>query len=466
MSIQNKPDYKVFASDAKSGEIETFPDILRGWGVTIDRTGEIPPMEWFNAIGKRVDEWLMYLTQRGVAEWDSSLDYPKTAITQFNNVFYISTKATKGEQPDRSQASWVTLGLFLGLDKYSTTAAMNLELNKKFDKANISGVKGNDNDKVPSLNLLTGEIGKLQPKGDYLKVGDGGWMKDSGVSVDTGGKLSNYRLNSIGYAYSSLLTDAYMGTNHLFFNVFGYLNNRYGAQFAITPNANCDVGVRVIVDNVVGDWVSLAKKSYVDDLVKGLQPKGDYAQTSDLKLKLDISSVVDSTGTSTSKVINQGKVTEIVSEAKIAASNANTNANSRLSKGSNLSDLTNADDALRNIGLIGLKGRTVGGGENQLPDMSLFSLTIGGGGDRFIQKLPSGLIIQKTVTAPVSSGKVTANFPIVFPNQCLAVIPIENTSIGAVGAWGVDYTKLTASSVSLFSSSQSEKFAVIIAIGY
>lgn len=71
---------------------------------------------------------------------------------------------------------------------YVTTAAMNLELNKKFDKANISGVKGNDNDKVPSLNLFTTEIGKLaalgysyskiesdgryQPKGNYAPAGD------------------------------------------------------------------------------------------------------------------------------------------------------------------------------------------------------------------------------------------------------------------------------------------------------
>ncbi|MFG0741114.1 hypothetical protein [Providencia sp. TYF-12] len=71
---------------------------------------------------------------------------------------------------------------------YVTTAAMNLELNKKFDKANISGQKGNDNDKVPSLNLFTTEIGKLavigysysktesdgryQPKGNYAPAGD------------------------------------------------------------------------------------------------------------------------------------------------------------------------------------------------------------------------------------------------------------------------------------------------------
>lgn len=156
MSIQNKPDYKVFASDAKSGEIETFPDIPRGWGVTIDRTGEIPPMEWFNAIGKRVDEWLLYLTQRGVPEWDASLDYPKAAMVQYAGIYYVSLKATKAEQPNNSQASWSTLGAFLGLGNYynktesdtkyqpkgnyapagdyATNTALNNGLDKKFNK--------------------------------------------------------------------------------------------------------------------------------------------------------------------------------------------------------------------------------------------------------------------------------------------------------------------------------------------
>ncbi|EMA4781368.1 hypothetical protein U3C50_001072 [Providencia rettgeri] len=55
---------------------------------------------------------------------------------------------------------------------YVTTAAMNLELNKKIDKASISGVLGNDNSKVPSLNLLTTELGKKQPAGNYAPAGD------------------------------------------------------------------------------------------------------------------------------------------------------------------------------------------------------------------------------------------------------------------------------------------------------
>ncbi|SUC47615.1 Carbohydrate binding domain [Providencia stuartii] len=115
MSVIKKPDLKIFAQDAKTGEIETFPDVLRGWGITLDRTAGKPPLEWFNAIGKRVDEWLMYLTQRGVAEWDATLSYPKTAIVQWNGVIYVSNKETKGEQPDKSQAAWSTLGCVFGV---------------------------------------------------------------------------------------------------------------------------------------------------------------------------------------------------------------------------------------------------------------------------------------------------------------------------------------------------------------
>lgn len=120
MSVIKKPDLKIFAQDAKTGEIETFPDVLRGWGITLDRTAGKPPLEWFNAIGQRTDEWLMYLTQRGVAEWDVTLSYPKTAIVQFNSIIYVSIKETKGEQPDKSQASWSTLAGFLGLGNYYT----------------------------------------------------------------------------------------------------------------------------------------------------------------------------------------------------------------------------------------------------------------------------------------------------------------------------------------------------------
>ncbi|NBM97320.1 phage tail protein [Proteus sp. G2660] len=229
MSVIKKPDLKIFAQDAKTGEIETFPDVLRGWGVTLERTAGKPPLEWFNAIGKRVDEWLMYLTQRGLAEWDGSVDYPKDALVQHSSVFYVALKVTKGEQPNTSQNAWKPLVDFLGvnnkLDKtavvqstgtsttsvmsqkastdafqpkgtYPTTSEMNVELNKKIDKANISQQLANDVNKVPSLDLVTKELGKKQPTGDYatstaLKNGLEGKLDKSSVVQSTGSSTTS-----------------------------------------------------------------------------------------------------------------------------------------------------------------------------------------------------------------------------------------------------------------------------------
>lgn len=116
MSVQNKPDYKIFASGAKTGEVVSFPDVLRGWGVTLDTTGGIPPMEFFNSASMRLNEWLMYLTQRGVTEWDAVVEYPKSAMTMLGDTFYVSLKETKNENPSTSQSSWKKFSDFFGID--------------------------------------------------------------------------------------------------------------------------------------------------------------------------------------------------------------------------------------------------------------------------------------------------------------------------------------------------------------
>lgn len=50
---------------------------------------------------------------------------------------------------------------------YVLNPFFKLEMLKKIDKADISQQLGNDTGKVTSLHLLTTEVGKLQPKGDY-----------------------------------------------------------------------------------------------------------------------------------------------------------------------------------------------------------------------------------------------------------------------------------------------------------
>ena len=112
MALMNKPDEQIFASKAKEREVESFPDHQRGWGVAFEQTEGIPPMEWFNALFKRIDENIMYMLQRGLPEWSATVDYPKGAYVQYGGLSYKSLKATKGKQPDESNSThWVQWGL-------------------------------------------------------------------------------------------------------------------------------------------------------------------------------------------------------------------------------------------------------------------------------------------------------------------------------------------------------------------
>ena len=105
MAIYNKPDENVFASSARQGEVSDFPDIGRGWGVSFDQTGGIPPMEWFNFLFKRTDEKFGYLFQRGLSEWSATQSYPEGALVQYKNLTYKAKRASTNKKPDEAQSS-------------------------------------------------------------------------------------------------------------------------------------------------------------------------------------------------------------------------------------------------------------------------------------------------------------------------------------------------------------------------
>jgi len=90
MKIQEKPDYLVFADSAKNGECTNFPDVSRGWGVTIDQTASKPPMEWMNGAFNRVDKNMLYLLQQGIPEWCEYVKYPVNAIIKYKGVLYTA----------------------------------------------------------------------------------------------------------------------------------------------------------------------------------------------------------------------------------------------------------------------------------------------------------------------------------------------------------------------------------------
>ena len=114
MALVNKPDESIFASSAKQGEVDNFPNLLRGWGISFEQTGGIPPMEWFNFLFKRLDEKHTYLMQRGLPEWSATQDYTKGSCVQFDGVSYRALKNSKNNSPNESDSQyWVRWGFAL-----------------------------------------------------------------------------------------------------------------------------------------------------------------------------------------------------------------------------------------------------------------------------------------------------------------------------------------------------------------
>lgn len=201
MNIQDKPDYKVFASEARGGEVTDFPNLERGWGETIDKTEKIPPMEWFNLVGKRADEWLLYLTQRGVAEWDTKVKYPQYAMCQLGGKFYIAIDENENRNPLTSQSVWIDLAKYLGADG-------KLDVNKVVQTTgqsttNVMSQKA-VTDSIPRVNLNTA----LKQDDGWWKCGDTGIIYQWGTKQISQGVKVIFPIEFPNGLFSLQITDA------------------------------------------------------------------------------------------------------------------------------------------------------------------------------------------------------------------------------------------------------------------
>ncbi|WP_392563449.1 phage tail protein [Orbus wheelerorum] len=109
MKVQNKPDYLIFASDAKTGELQAFPNISRGWGLTTDQTQSKPPLSWMNGAFNRIDENMLYLLQQGVPQWDSAVLYPIDAIIKYKSQLYVAITENDNVIPSSNTEKWQKL---------------------------------------------------------------------------------------------------------------------------------------------------------------------------------------------------------------------------------------------------------------------------------------------------------------------------------------------------------------------
>ncbi|ESK03941.1 phage tail protein [Escherichia coli] len=90
---------------------------------------------------------------------------------------------------------------------------------------------------------------------------------------------------------------------------------------------------------------------------------------------------------------------------------------------------TSTQGVLDYLGLGEAAKRDVGTGDNQIPDMGSFMLSVSSVG---YQKLPSGLILQwgSIGTTDIPKDLVT-HFPIAFPNRCLRVLVSQDYTPGS-----------------------------------
>ncbi len=146
---------------------------------------------------------------------------------------------------------------------YPTTSEMNVELNKKVDKASISQQLANDVNKVPSLDLVTKELGNKQPKGDYAS-------KSSTDIQSFSGAIESRYINATDGLTCQLGLRARSHENRVF------LSNKKGTQY-----------YEITVPDKEGTMALLGDSYSKDDCDKKFQPKGTYPTTSEMNVELN-----------------------------------------------------------------------------------------------------------------------------------------------------------------------------------
>lgn len=247
MTQYNRPNETVFASGAKPGELESFPDIARGWGIAFDQTDGIPPMEWFNSLFKRGDEAVRYLLQRGISEWSTTEDYPVGAHVQEAGKVWKAKAANTSKRPTTSPNEWIETALTS--DAVSTLIQEQLGgmgIKARVRAATTANLNLSGLQVVDGVNLLTGDrvlvksqtVGK--DNGIYI-ANTGAWARSN--DADTSPEMTPGMLVAVeqgaGHADSiwQLTTDGpvTLGTTSLLFEmVFGPTGVAAGTYRSVT----------------------------------------------------------------------------------------------------------------------------------------------------------------------------------------------------------------------------------------
>ncbi|UOL47413.1 hypothetical protein vBVpPvVp04M_00019 [Vibrio phage vB_Vp_PvVp04_M] len=131
---------QAFASNQQSGERRVFgatdptesdllsdqitPKFLRGWGTV--GASEFPPIEWFNAVGFTTTQFISYLHQMGIPEWNPAQEYPTHGSMCIHNgeAWKRAPTWSLGDEPGVSQ-SWIGIEQSRRLKKITDRASLS-----------------------------------------------------------------------------------------------------------------------------------------------------------------------------------------------------------------------------------------------------------------------------------------------------------------------------------------------------
>lgn len=253
MAIYNKPDENVFASSARQGEVSNFPDIGRGWGISFDQTGGIPPMEWFNFLFKRNDEKFGYLFQRGLSEWSATQTYPEGALVQYKNLTYKAKRANTNKNPEQANSlDWQRWGFAQselksatltesGITQLLTSINSDDETKSATPKSvKIAYDKGVEAKAAADVAQLTANDGVSRANNAQLTANDGVSKANvAQASANSANNNANGRVSKSGDRLTGILYSVGISSKH-----FGYGNyaNQYtsGAPFMVEATGSQD----------------------------------------------------------------------------------------------------------------------------------------------------------------------------------------------------------------------------------
>jgi len=174
---------KAIAADSLTGERSVFGTtatvsddltdqynaaMLRGWGVI--GASDFPPLEWFNAMAFTATQFIAYLHQMGIAEWNGMQEYQTNGYVNRLGVLYVCKTAdhVSATPPESDPANW-QLMVNQGVGTSDSPTFAGVYLGGTAENNNLNDYEYGSF--TPAFLCNSGSLTHTQQQGRYVKVG-------------------------------------------------------------------------------------------------------------------------------------------------------------------------------------------------------------------------------------------------------------------------------------------------------